>query len=29
VPRVYPPMTNSWPRLTRIFIHAPVRRPGS
>jgi hypothetical protein len=26
---VYPPMTSSWPALTRIFIHASDRSPGS
>ena len=29
VPRVYPPTTKPCPRFTRIFIRAPVRRPGS
>src|SRR6267142_6852513 len=28
-PTVYPPMTNSCPRLTRIFSQAPDRSPGS
>ena len=28
-PTVYPPMTNSCPRLTRIFCHAPERWPDS
>jgi hypothetical protein len=27
VPIVYPAITNSWPRFTRIFSHAPERRP--